>query len=105
LAAGDLFFVDSTHTLGPAGEATRIILEFLPRLRKDVLIHFHDIVFPYDYTPDILDGAMFFPHESACSTRFSRTILIFWYWLRWQCCTTDSRRSSASYFQLSSRSA
>jgi hypothetical protein len=65
LAEGDLFFVDSTHTLGPAGEATRIILEFLPRLRKDVLIHFHDIVFPYDYTPDILDGAMFFPHESA----------------------------------------
>jgi hypothetical protein len=64
LSAGDLFFVDSTHTLGPAGEVTRIILEFLPRLPEGVIIHFHDILFPYDYTPDVLNGALFFPHES-----------------------------------------
>src|SRR5439155_14496382 len=32
LGAGDLFFVDSSHTLGPAGEVTRITLEMLPRL-------------------------------------------------------------------------
>ena len=29
-----LFFVDSTHTLGPAGEVSRIILEMLPRLKQ-----------------------------------------------------------------------
>ncbi|HEY3395495.1 MAG TPA: class I SAM-dependent methyltransferase, partial [Lacipirellulaceae bacterium] len=31
LSNGCFFFVDSTHTLGPAGEVTRIILEVLPR--------------------------------------------------------------------------
>jgi hypothetical protein len=64
LAAGDLFFVDSTHTLGPAGEVTRIILEMLPGLQTGVLAHFHDIYFPYDYPTDILEGALFFSHES-----------------------------------------
>jgi len=64
LGVGDLFFVDSTHTLGPAGEVSRIILEMLPRLDTGVLVHFHDIYFPYDYPTDILDGALFFSHES-----------------------------------------
>jgi hypothetical protein len=65
LGENDFFFVDSTHTLGPAGEASRIILEFLPSLKRGVLIHFHDIVFPYDYMPDILDKALVFSHEST----------------------------------------
>lgn len=30
LAAGDLFFLDSTHTLGPAGQVSRIILRTAP---------------------------------------------------------------------------
>ena len=59
-----LFFVDSTHTLGPAGEVTKIILEMLPRLKKETVVHFHDILFPYDYPRDLLNGALFFPHES-----------------------------------------
>ena len=63
LSAGDFFFVDSTHTLGPAGEVTRIILEILPRLRRGVLIHFHDIWFPYDFDPRIMDR-IFFWHET-----------------------------------------
>jgi hypothetical protein len=65
LGAGDLFFVDSSHTLGPAGEVTRIILEMLPRLAAGVQVHFHDIWFPYDYSPRILSGDLFFWHESA----------------------------------------
>jgi len=60
----DLFFVDSTHTLGPAGEVTRIIVEMLPRLPTGVFVHFHDILFPYDYAPSILSESMFFWHES-----------------------------------------
>lgn len=60
-----LFFVDSTHTLGPAGEVSRIILEMLPVLKKGVYVHFHDITFPYDYNRKILDSMMFFWHESV----------------------------------------
>src|SRR5262249_22024482 len=64
LGTNDFFFVDSTHTLGPAGEVSRIILEMLPRLDPGVVVHFHDIYFPYDYPTDILEGALFFSHES-----------------------------------------
>ena len=62
---GDLFFVDSSHTLAPAGEVNLIILEMLPRISAGVYIHFHDIYFPYDYGTDTLSSALFFPHETA----------------------------------------
>jgi hypothetical protein len=65
LEDADLLFVDSTHTLGPAGEVSRIILELLPRLKVGVYIHFHDILFPYDYAPNILLRPQFFQHESV----------------------------------------
>jgi len=64
LPRNGLLFFDSTHTLGPAGEVSRLILEVLPRVPEDVWIHFHDIWFPYDYAPTILDGSLFFWHES-----------------------------------------
>ena len=62
---GDFFFVDSSHALGPAGEVSRVILEWLPRLQKGVYVHFHDIHFPYDYAADVLQRALFFSHESV----------------------------------------
>ena len=65
LSTDDLFFVDSSHTLGPSGEASRIILEILPRLQRGTFVHFHDIWFPYDYSPTVLTGDMFFWHETA----------------------------------------
>jgi hypothetical protein len=65
LGADTLFFVDSTHTLGPAGEVSRIVLEMLPRLKAGAYVHFHDITFPYDYHREVLDSALFFWHESA----------------------------------------
>jgi hypothetical protein len=65
VSAGDLFFVDSSHTLAPAGEVNQIVFEMLPRLAAGTYIHFHDIYFPYDYNPDTLSTALFFQHETA----------------------------------------
>lgn len=65
LQGGGLFFVDSSHTLGPAGEVTRLICEALPSLPAGTWVHFHDIMFPYDYSPDILTYELFFAHETA----------------------------------------
>jgi hypothetical protein len=65
LGEGDLFFVDSTHTVQPGSEVNRIILEVLPRLPAGVHVHFHDITFPYDYTRGLLTGDFFFPGEST----------------------------------------
>lgn len=65
LQRGDLFFVDSSHTLAPAGEVNFIMLEALPRLSAGVYVHFHDIYFPYDYSPGTLSSELFFSHETA----------------------------------------
>ncbi|MFP5228624.1 MAG: class I SAM-dependent methyltransferase [Acidobacteriota bacterium] len=65
LGEGDLFFVDSSHTLAPAGEVNLIILELLPRLATGTYVHFHDITFPYDYGSDLLSSGLFFWHETA----------------------------------------
>jgi hypothetical protein len=64
LDAGDLLFVDSTHTVRAGSEVNRVILEVLPRLRSGSFAHFHDIYFPYDYQCDVLD-TLFFWGESS----------------------------------------
>lgn len=45
LAAGDVLFIDSSHTTEEARYHVDVIL---PRLAPGVLIHHHDILFPYD---------------------------------------------------------
>ena len=70
LSKDHFFFVDSSHTLGPAGEVSRIILEILPNLPPECYVHFHDIWFPYDYNPRVLDEALFFWHETALLCAF-----------------------------------
>jgi len=65
LTVGDLLFVDSTHTVKADSEVNRIILEVLPRLAPGVVVHFHDIWFPYDYPRDLLDETLFFWTESV----------------------------------------
>jgi hypothetical protein len=70
LGPKDLLFIDSTHTLGPAGEVTRLILEWLPLLAKGAYAHFHDIQFPYDYPVNILSDELFFQHETPLLMAF-----------------------------------
>lgn len=65
LAAGDLLFVDSTHTLKPGSEVPILIGEVLPRLKAGVFAHFHDIAFPYNYNPFILDNRLFYHRETT----------------------------------------
>jgi hypothetical protein len=64
LDAGDLLFIDSTHTVRPGSEVNRIILEVLPRLPSGSFVHFHDIYLPYDYQSTVLTE-LFFAGEST----------------------------------------
>lgn len=50
----DLLFIDSSHTVKTGGDVNKIILEILPVLNPGVIIHFHDIFFPYDYQRNVL---------------------------------------------------
>jgi hypothetical protein len=49
LEAGDILFVDTTHTVKIASDVNRIILRVLPLLGPGVIVHFHDICLPYEY--------------------------------------------------------
>ncbi len=48
LSAGDVLFIDSTHALKIDGDVPFLYLEILPRLNKGVVVHIHDIPFPYN---------------------------------------------------------
>lgn len=53
LDRNDLLFIDSSHTVKPGSDVNYLILEVLPRLRPGVIVHFHDIYWPYDYQRDL----------------------------------------------------
>lgn len=50
LRAGDILFIDSGHTVRIGGDVNFLILEVLPRLAPGVIVHFHDIPMPYEYS-------------------------------------------------------
>jgi Methyltransferase domain len=56
LDAGDVLFVDTTHTVKLGGDVNFIVLEVLPTLRPGVLVHFHDIWLPYEYHRMLVEG-------------------------------------------------
>jgi Methyltransferase domain len=49
LAAGDVLFVDSSHTVRIGGDVNYLILDVLPILAPGVVVHFHDIPMPFEY--------------------------------------------------------
>ena len=49
LEANDILFVDSTHVSKLNSDVNRVIHEILPALQKGVIIHFHDIFWPFEY--------------------------------------------------------
>jgi len=48
LEDNDVLFMDSSHALTIDGDIPYLLLEVLPCIRKGVLIHIHDIAFPYN---------------------------------------------------------
>mgnify|MGYP002361705309 FL=1 len=55
LVAGDLLFIDSSHTVRPGGDVNFLMLEVLPRLQPGVIVHIHDIYLPFDYQRDVCE--------------------------------------------------
>jgi len=47
LGENDLLFIDSTHAGKVDSDVYYIYLEILPRLRPGVVVHIHDICFPF----------------------------------------------------------
>lgn len=55
LHENDILFVDNSHRILPNSDAMVFFLEILPRLKKGVIVHIHDIYLPYDYPQFMCD--------------------------------------------------
>ncbi|NBD26699.1 class I SAM-dependent methyltransferase [Paenibacillus sp. T1] len=57
LESGDVLFIDSTHVTKVDSDVNYLLFEVLPRLKSGVIIHLHDIFYPFEYPKEwILDG-------------------------------------------------
>ena len=59
LVAGDVLFIDTTHTVKLGSEVNHLILDVLPTIGPGVLVHVHDIFLPYEY-PRAFPERMFY---------------------------------------------
>jgi len=49
LEAGDILFIDSSHVLKTGSDVHFEYLQILPRLKKGVIVHIHDVYYPFEY--------------------------------------------------------
>jgi hypothetical protein len=56
LQPNDILFIDSSHVVRMGGDVNFLFLEVLPTLAQGVLIHIHDIFFPYQYPKEWVLG-------------------------------------------------
>jgi hypothetical protein len=49
LEMNDFLFIDSTHVLKTASDVHYELFDIIPSINFGVLIHFHDIAFPFEY--------------------------------------------------------
>ena len=52
LTAGDVLFVDTTHTVKTGGDVDHIFSAIIPQLAPGVWVHIHDVFLPYEYRRD-----------------------------------------------------
>ncbi len=57
LEENDILFVDSSHVSKTGSDVNYILFDILPNLDSGVLIHFHDILYPFEYPKEwVLEG-------------------------------------------------
>lgn len=55
LNENDILFIDNSHRILPNSDSMVFYLEILPRLKKGVIVHIHDVYLPYDYPQFMCD--------------------------------------------------
>jgi predicted O-methyltransferase YrrM len=51
LEAGDILFIDSTHVLKTGSDVHYQLFHILPILKPGVIVHVHDVHYPFEYPP------------------------------------------------------
>lgn len=54
LRENDILFIDSSHVSKTGSDVQYLFFEVLPRLREGVIVHVHDIYWPFDYPEDYI---------------------------------------------------
>jgi hypothetical protein len=49
LQPNDILFIDSTHIVKTGSDVVYELFDVLPRLRSGVVVHFHDVFYPFEY--------------------------------------------------------
>ena len=52
LQANDVLFIDSTHVSKLDSDVNRLLFTILPVLASGVHVHFHDVIYPFEYPKD-----------------------------------------------------
>lgn len=58
LEDGDVLFIDSTHVSKMGSDVNYLFFEIIPRLKKGVYIHLHDIIYPFEYPMEWIYNGM-----------------------------------------------
>lgn len=59
LNEGDILFIDSSHVSKIGSDVNYLFLEVLPALKKGVIVHIHDIGFPFEYNKEWVDYGIY----------------------------------------------
>lgn len=49
LQSGDFLFIDSSHVVKTGSDVVFVLGEILPRIGAGVIVHFHDVFYPFEY--------------------------------------------------------
>ena len=52
LEANDILFIDSSHVAKIGSDVVHLVTNVLPILKEGVIVHFHDIFWPFEYTQE-----------------------------------------------------
>jgi len=63
LEENDILFLDSSHVVSVGSDVVYEYLEVIPRLKKGVLIHAHDIFLPFDYPQALVNNLSFWTEQ------------------------------------------
>jgi predicted O-methyltransferase YrrM len=58
LGENDILFIDSSHVSKAGSDVNHLLFEVLPRLASGVLVHFHDVLYPFEYSKEWFDLGM-----------------------------------------------
>jgi hypothetical protein len=66
LEAGDILFIDSSHVVKAGSDVSYILFDIIPQLPPGVLVHFHDMFYPFEYPREwVIDRRMFWNEDYA----------------------------------------